>query len=195
MNYFTSDIHFSDEETLIQDSRPFKNVKCFDKHALKSLNKYAKKGDNLYVVGDLMDCCDENSHVWEKSISLIKRIKANIILIIGNNEERIIKYYFNGNFNKFKDFCLGIGIKEVKKEEYLSFGGYNFYLTHKPIKHKKEYTNLFGHLHRSRGMWQSFGINVSFDLNHYRPYSEKDILFQLREKEKYWPKDENLRLL
>lgn len=195
MNYFTSDIHFCDPVTMHDDSRPFKSVHIYDKYALKSLNKFAKKGDNLYIIGDLMDCDNNTSHIWEKAIPLIKKIKANIILITGNNEDRIVEYFFDNDFEKFKQFCFSIGIKEVVREKYLTFGGYEFYLTHEPINHKKDYINLFGHLHRSRGIWQSFGINVSFDMNHFRPYSENDILFQLQEKNKYWHNDNNLKLV
>ena len=195
MLYFTSDIHFCDPVTFKDDSRPFNNITEYDNYIVKNYNKIVDKNDTLYVIGDLMDCSNPSSPYWKDAARYIKKIKANIILIIGNNEQRVIDFFFDSNFDKFKEYCLSIGIKDVKKDDYLSFGGYNFYLTHKPINHKKEYTNLFGHLHRSRGLWQSFGINVSCDINHYRPYSEDDILFQLSQKETYWDYDQNLKLL
>ena len=56
MNYFISDIHFSDWDTLHQDSRPFKSPKEYDKYIIKLWNKTMTKNDTLYVIGDLSDC-------------------------------------------------------------------------------------------------------------------------------------------
>ena len=194
MIFFTSDIHFSDAETMLNDNRPFKNVRKFDKHIIKIWNKLMNKNDTLYVVGDLLDCNDTTEPVWQNCLGYFKKIKAKIVLIIGNNEQRIIDRYFNKSFNKFKEMCLSYGIYDVKKNEKLSFGGYKFYLTHEPVNYKEGYVNLVGHLHRSRGQWYSFGINVSCDLNYFRPYSTDDILFQLKQKEKYY-KNPNFSLL
>jgi len=152
------------------------------------------KNDTLYVVGDLFDCLNADSKCYLKAATYFKKIKVKIVLILGNNEERIIKFFFNNNFQKFKDFCLQHGIADVKRNEKLNFGGRKFYLTHKPINYKKGFVNLVGHLHRSRGQWYSFGLNVSCDLNHFRPYSEEQILWQLQEKENNL-KDENFTLI
>ncbi len=195
MNYFTSDIHFSDPETMQHDRRPFKNIKEYDKKTIKTWNKIMNKNDTLYVVGDLFDCIGPESEVWKQSAGYFKKIKANIILVMGNNEDRIVKYFFNNNFKKFKEYCLSLGIKDVVKNTKISFGGYKFYLVHKPINYKEGYVNLVGHLHRSRGQWFSFGLNVSCDLNHYRPYSEDEILFQLKEKKSFYDSDENFSVI
>lgn len=195
MNYFTSDVHFSDWDTMLHDDRPFKSTKQYDKYIIKTWNKMMTKKDTLYVIGDLFDCNNSQSVVWKDALDYIKKVKVNVVLIMGNNEDRIMKHYFDNSFTKFKDFCLSVGFKDVKKNAYLSFGGYKFYLTHMPINYKQNYVNLVGHLHRSRGMWYSFGLNVSVDLNHYRPLSEKDILFQLSEKAKYYGIDKNFDVL
>jgi len=194
MNFFTSDIHFSDVETMKHDDRPFKSIKEYDKQTIKTWNKMMTKNDTLYVVGDLFDCNHKNSELYKIAAPYFKKIKANIVLILGNNEDRIIEYFFDGSFKRFKDYCLSIGIKDVKKNLKLKFGGEKFYLIHKPIDKIEGYVNIVGHLHRSRGMWYSFGLNVSCDLNHYRPYSEDDILFQLNEKKKHYG-NENFTLL
>ena len=51
MNFFTSDTHFYDLETLSIDDRPFKSAKQFDNYVLKTWNKQAKKGDTIFVIG------------------------------------------------------------------------------------------------------------------------------------------------
>ena len=100
MNFFTSDIHFSDTETMLHDRRPFKNIKHYDRHTIKTWNKMMTKNDTLYVVGDLFDCNNKNSEVWKRCVKYFKKIKAKIVLILGNNEERIIRWHFNNSFSK-----------------------------------------------------------------------------------------------
>ena len=108
MLYFTSDIHFNDEETLKMDNRPFKNSKKFGRHIIKTWNKQAKKHDTIYVIGDFVDCDGEGFDSWKKSILYVKKVNASVILIIGNNEQRVIKYFFNNNFENFKMYCKSI---------------------------------------------------------------------------------------
>lgn len=67
----------------------------------------------------------------------MKKIKAKLVLIVGNNEGRLIKDCFDNDFEKFKDFCMKLGFFDVKKDEYLEIEGIHFYLTHRPYNHKK----------------------------------------------------------
>ena len=113
MFYFSSDIHFDDLDTLINDNRPFKNTKQFDKYVIKTWNRQVNKDDTIYVVGDFMDCNEKGHDSWKKSIKYVKKIKANVILIMGNNEDRIVKYYFKDDFESFRIVCLEEGFKEV----------------------------------------------------------------------------------
>ena len=194
MFYFSSDIHFSDKDTLLNDNRPFKSTKQFDKFIIRTWNKQTKKDDTIYVIGDFVDCNGEGHDSWKKSILYVKKLKANVILILGNNEERVIKHYFNNNFEEFKKYCLSIGFKEVYKNLTISLNGITFYLVHKPKDYKKGYLNLFGHMHRSGGLYKPFGFNIGCDLNHFRLYNEKDIEHLLYMKEKYWNTDKSLNI-
>ena len=75
MNYFTSDIHFCDESTMRSDNRPFKNVNEYDKFIINDFNKTAKRGDTIYVAGDLLDCDGPETDEWIKGLNLIKKGK------------------------------------------------------------------------------------------------------------------------
>lgn len=193
MYFFTSDIHFNDDSTLKVDKRPFKSAKEFDKFVIKTWNKQAKKGDTIFVVGDFIDCDDETCVNWKKSIHYAKKIKADIVLVCGNNEDRVIKYFFNNNFEAFKQYCLSLGYKEVYKNLTISFANHDFYLVHKPRDHKEGIINLYGHIHRSGGLYKPFGYNVGCDLNHFRLFTEQDILDMIEMQEKYWDKSEDLK--
>lgn len=194
MNFFTSDIHFGDEFTLKCDLRPFKNIKQFDKHMIKTLNKQATKNDTIYVVGDFVDCDGASYDGWKKSILYIKKIKAKVVLIMGNNEDRIVKYFFNGKFDVFREFWLSLGFKEVYKNLTLKLRDKEFYLTHKPFDYKPNYINLFGHSHAAGGIYKPFGLNIGCDLFHFRLASEDDIFHLLAKKEKFWDKDKHLNM-
>lgn len=195
MFFFTSDTHFYNEADLIHDFRHFKNAKKFDKFVIKTWNKQAKKDDTIFVIGDFVDCDGEGYDGWEKALSYVKKIKAQVVLIMGNNEDRVVKYYFDDNYENFRNYCLQLGFKDVQKNMTINFNGQDFFLTHKPINYKKGVFNLFGHMHRSGGLYKPFGINVGCDLNHFWLYSEKDIQYLMHMKEKYWDKDKNLNMV
>lgn len=190
MNFFTSDTHFNDAYTLEVDNRPFKTAKKFDKYVISTWNKQAKKNDTIYVVGDFVDCDKElDKENWKKAIKYVKKIKANTILILGNNEERVIKHWFNNNFEDFRNYCLNLGFKEVYKDLILEICNMQFYLTHKPKNRREDMLNLFGHNHRSCGLYKPFGFNIGCDLNHFRLFDENDIQKFLNMKKEFWDKD------
>ena len=191
MNYFTADIHFCDEKTMRSDNRPFKSIKGYDKFTIKQWNKVAKVGDTIYVIGDLLDCDDANSHKWEQGLKLIKKIKANIVLIIGNNEQRVIKHFFSNNFEEFVEVCKLSGIKEVYKNLDIEFAGKKFHLVHQIKDGKKNRINLFGHTHLCSGVYHPYGLCVSCDLNHFRLFTEEILLGYLQRKYDYWEPDDN----
>lgn len=191
MNFFTSDIHFCDEKTMRSDNRPFKNIKCYDKFIINDFNKTAKAGDIIYVIGDLLDCDDQFSDKWQKGLKLIKKIKADVVLIMGNNEQRIVKYFFNNDFDEFVKVCKQAGIKEVCHSLDIEFAGKKFHLTHEIKNGNKKRINLFGHTHLCLGVYHPYGLCVSADLNHFRLFTEEILLGYLKRKIDYWEPDEN----
>lgn len=193
MIFFTSDTHFSSIHAIIRENRPFKNFRAFDKHVIKLWNKQAGVDDIIYHLGDFVNYNDKENNSWQMALKLVKKIKAKVILVIGNNEERIIQNYFK-NFDDFKNYCISLGFYDVLKNQHIKIADTNIYLTHYPKNHKQGYVNLFGHTHRATGLWKSYGLNVGCDLNHFKLYSEKDILKLLKHKEDYWDKDENVTM-
>ena len=194
MYFFTSDTHFGDDEVLKQDLRPFKNAKQFSKKLIKTWNKQAGKNDIIYVIGDFVDCDGDGYDSWKTAILLVKKIKAQVVLIIGNNEQRIIKYYFDNDFEKFKNYCLSIGYKDVLKNTTIQMQNQDFFLTHKPLDYNPNCFNLFGHMHASGGIYKPFGFNVGCDLSHYRLLSQNDIFHFIDKKIKFWDNDKHLNM-
>ena len=195
MYFFTSDIHLGQATSAKADGRPFKNDKQFEKFLIKTWNKQAKKGDTIYVVGDLFDCHSKTDPYFINKLWFVKKIKADIILVMGNNEEKIINNFYNGKFEDFKKVCLQSSIKDFVEDGFVHICGQDFYLTHKPKNHHNEMLTLFGHSHRAMGVYKSFGFNIGCDLNHFRLFSENDIETLLEAKKDYWDMDKNLTLL
>jgi len=191
MKFFTSDIHFCDIGTIVCDNRSFKSAKSYDKYVVKHFNKTAKKCDTIYVVGDLFKCDGPNSFEWVEGLKLIKKINADIVLVMGNNEQRIVKYFFNNDFDAFAEHCKKFGIKEVCKTLDVEIGGKKFHLVHQIKDGDKRKINLFGHTHLCSGLYHPYGLCISTDLNHFRLFTEEVILGYLKRKVNYWEPDEN----
>lgn len=198
MNYFTADLHLGSNEILARESRPFKDITEFSKYLLFIWNRELSKDDSLYIIGDFINYNRNNTLTLEefkRLMEFIRQIKSRVVLLVGNGEERIIKELFRDSFNDFRDFCIRYGFEDVAPEKYLEFGDECFYLNHYPRKHKEGYVNLFGHTHRVTGLWKPYGLNVGCDLNHFRLYSESEILRLLDMKREYWDNDpDNLSL-
>ena len=193
MNYFTADIHFADQGTMEYDYRPFRTIEQYDNYVVKTWNKTAKKGDTIYVVGDLLDFDQyaKGDDIWKRGLELTSKIKANVILIIGNNEQRIIKHCFNEDFEAFKQFCYQYGIKEVHTSLDVKIGETTCHLVHQLIHANKRKINLYGHTHLATGLYSPFGLCISTDLNHFRLYTENQILAYLERKRRFWDVDSN----
>lgn len=193
MRFFTSDTHFNDYDTLLMDDRPFSSAEEFDNYVIDIWNSQAKKGDTIFVIGDFVDCDGKGYEGWKDSINYVQKINADVVLIIGNNEERVIKNWFNDDFNAFREFCLKTGFKEVYKNLILNICDKDFFLTHKPNDRRNDMLTLFGHLHRSCGLYKPYGFNIGCDLNHFRLYDENNIKKFLNMKKEYWDKNISLQ--
>ena len=194
MEFFTADTHFGHVSTLIDDHRPFKNIKAYDKYVIKEWNRTAKKGDTIYVIGDMVSCpsvAGQKDLDWQHGFNYIQRINARVVLILGNNEERIIHYFFNDKFKDFKAYCLEKGIAEVHRNLVVNAYGKKFFLTHQIKDGNPKYINLFGHTHLCSGLYHPLGLCVSTDLNHFRLYDKDTILGYLGRKKDYWDPDDN----
>lgn len=189
--FFTSDTHFESNNTLLRENRPFENSEIFAKYIINLWNSQVTENDIIYHLGDFINYNQNEKSNWQKALKRVQEIKCKVILIIGNNEERIIKEFFNEDFEKFKEYCKNEGFYDVKKEDYIELRNRKFYLNHFPINHKENYINLFGHVHRITGLYKPFGINIGCDLNHFLLYSEKELFKVLKDKELYWDYDKN----
>ena len=192
-NWYTADQHFGSDSfsVLKRDNRPFKDIAEYTAEQVRIWNEQASADDTIYAIGDLCNY-NEREKDYVSGLAVSKQINAHLVLIIGTSEERVIRDHFGGDFGKFREYCLtdpAFKIQEVIKDAYVDIQGEKFFLTHKPTDHAKECQTLFGHTHRYGGLWKPFGFNVGVDLNHFRLFSDDDIIYMLERKKIYWDED------
>lgn len=187
MMFFTSDTHFGygSYSILEREMRPYISPKEYMIEQIKIWNDVCTRNDILYVLGDMINY-NLQEQDWIQTPDIVKTILPSVVLIIGNNEQRIINSEFSGDFELFREYLISKGFADVKMDDYVSIGGKQFYLNHFPTHHRNDMLNLFGHVHRSTGIWKPYGFNVGTDINHFRPFSEEDILHLLHLKRNRW---------
>lgn len=191
MNFFTADAHFTykDDTIIYREFRPFKTLEEMNDKIIKIWNDQARKDDTIYCLGDFINYHWEDLD-YKTHLSLVKKIKAKVILILGNNEERVLNNDFNNDFKKFKKYLISLGFYGVIRHDLiLKIGDHNYYLTHKPSDCRKESEyNLFGHIHKSAFV-KRYGFNVGVDNHYFKLFSENDII-DLQGRRKFF--DENV---
>ena len=188
MFYFTADLHFGEEEIIEREARPFENIKEMEDAFVNNVNAVASKDDVLYVLGDWINY-NAQCHSEISAFEIVRRIEPKVILIMGNNEQRILADVFAGDFEAMRTAVIDKGFSDFLPEGDVEFGGESFHLIHRPTDHKEGSLNLFGHTHRCTGLWKSFGLNVGIDLNYFRPFSETEILRLLKKKREWMDND------
>lgn len=184
MIYFTSDLHFCHNREFLYKTRGFENVYDMNETIVKNWNSVVGPEDDVYVLGDLM--LNNN----EEGIRLIKQLKGNIHIILGNHdtEERARLYQTCWN------------IKSIQYALMFSYCGYHFYLSHYPsfTAHiddrppKKERLNLFGHTHQKTNFFcfveteieNVFMYHVGLDSHNMTPVPIETVIADIHQKYK-----------
>lgn len=179
MRFFTADSHFTlvdANDTIKRDFRPFKTVKQMNKYMIKVWNRQCKKNDIIYHLGDFSNYNKFDKDSYKTTYKFVKKINAKVVLILGNNEEYIIHYEYNDDYEAFKKFLLDMGFYDVIRDGlFLDIQGKKCYLTHKPVDKKENCINLFGHIHGTVFV-KKYGFNVGVDNHYFRLFTEDEIL-------------------
>lgn len=176
--FFTADTHFGlvDYEGIVmRDFRPFKTIDEMNKFIIKLWNTQATKNDSIYHVGDFVNFNKKDVDSFETCFDFVKKIKARVVLILGNNEKRLVAQRFDGDFEKFRTYLINKGFYDVVENGLeLDMSGYKLYLTHEPKNHKDGYINLFGHIHGCCFV-KPYGFNVGIDNHYLSMFTEDEI--------------------
>ena len=193
--FFVADTHFSYAPILKRENRPFKDIQEHDEVLITNINSQVSRDDILYHLGDFCNYNQRDRESWHRALPLVRFIKCRVRLIIGNNEFRLIRDEFGGDFEAFREYAMFLGFDDVLPNCTLNLHDEQVFLTHRPTDHREGCFNLFGHTHRAGGLWRPFGINVGIDLNHFYAFSEDELRRLRSEKLKYWDTDKDMNCL
>ena len=191
MNYFTADSHFSmiDNTVISRDFRPFTSLAQMNQYIIDKWNEEAKETDTIYHLGDFANYNGLDNEKFKEYFALVKQINAKVVLILGNNERKVLFREFGGDFSSFRDFLIDVGFHDViEKSMELKIGKHIYTLTHKPTDASKcgKYT-LFGHIHKAC-LVKRFGFNVGVDNHYFKLFSENEIS-ELEDRRIYFDED------
>jgi len=177
--FFTSDLHFCHNREFLFKPRGFENIDDMNKAIIERWNNVVSDEDTVYVLGDLVLGGSDGTN---KGIELLKQLKGNIRVVIGNHDsDRRVQLYSELP-----------NVKSILYADYLKYDGYHFYLSHYPTltgnlekEHIKQVTiNLFGHTHSKERFYKDipYMYNVAMDAHDCTPVEIHDIIKEITAK-------------
>lgn len=178
MIYFTSDLHFCHNREFLYRPRGFENIYEMNDAIVSNWNNIVQPEDDVYVLGDLI--LNDNA----EGIRLIKMLKGNIHIILGNHDTQMREELYNTCHN----------VVEVCYATVIKYNGYHFYLSHYPTMTanlekeslKKCMINMFGHTHSKNKFYNDipFMYNVACDAHNCTPVSIEQAITDMEAKVK-----------
>lgn len=176
MIWLTSDPHFCHDREFIYEPRGFNNVWDMNQTIVNNWNKAVAPEDDVYLLGDVM--LNNN----EEGIKLLKQLKGNIHIILGNHDTDTRVALYKECWN----------VREVTLAAKIKYKGYHFFMTHYPCftgnlekeSLKKCTCNLFGHTHQNTNFYQDipFMYHVGVDSHNCTPVLIDDIIIDMNNK-------------
>lgn len=162
MVYFIADTHFSEENIILYENRPFRNVQEMDSELVIRWNNTVNSNDTVYVLGDFGAAGNEKD--------VLNSLNGDKFLIKGNHDTNSNTYYREAGF------------KEVSALPVIldSF----WILSHEPLYVNKNmpYANIFGHVHNSPVFktYSSQHYCVSAERTDYAPLAFEKIISMVK---------------
>lgn len=127
--YFIADTHFSDENIIRYENRPFESIREMNDTMAANWNRIVKDEDMVYVLGDFGADGQESF--------ILGQLNGCKYLVRGNHDTKSNDFYRKAGFKEVYDYPIIIK---------------NFWiLSHEPlyVNSNMPYANLFGHVHSS----------------------------------------------
>lgn len=173
--WFTSDLHFNNENVIKYNNRPFNSVEEMNKKLIENWNSVVNNEDLIYVLGDFIMGSPSTVE------SILSQLNGEIILILGNHDtDAKVKIYKE----------LGIQVNDLLK---IKDNNILYILSHYPLfvrswegQAKNRIYALSGHTHSENKFYENipWNYNVGVDANNYKPVNIENIKKAFIEKEK-----------
>ena len=178
MIYFTSDLHFCHNKEFIYEARGFDTVQEMNEVIVKNWNEQVDTEDEVYCLGDLMLCDNE------EGARLLHQLNGHIHIVLGNHDTSSRIEIYKNSYN----------VVEVEYGLPFRYNGYHFFLSHyptitsnfdneKPLK--LQCINLCGHSHTFDPFenWDLGNIyHVELDAHNNKPISIDEIIQDIVKK-------------
>ncbi len=162
MVYFIADTHFSEENIILYENRPFKTVQEMDREIVMRWNNTVKYNDIVYVLGDFGATGNEKA--------VLSHLNGGKFLIKGNHDTNSNTYYREAGFKEVS------GLPVILDSFWI--------LSHEPLYVNKNmpYANIFGHVHNSPVFktYSSQHYCVSVERTDYTPLAFEEIISKVK---------------
>lgn len=155
--FFIADTHFSEENIMKYENRPFASVDDMDEQMIERWNVRVCEEDLVYVLGDFGATGREQEY--------LSRLRGTKYLVKGNHDVEENEYYRKAGFKEVYDCPILLE---------------NFWiLSHEPlyVNENMPYANLFGHVHNSP-LFKDFSKQhycVSVERTQFTPISFEEV--------------------
>lgn len=165
--FYISDIHLYQESVIKESQRPYSSIKEMHDDFIVKWNKKVDKNDIVYIVGDVASPSTEREIM--DVVNILKLLKGNKILIIGNHDRESIKNL------KFKKCFM-----EVKEYARVYDSGKKVVMFHYPMESwegsKKGVIHIHGHIHKEPIAFKENRYNVGADVQGFEPKTLMEIM-------------------
>lgn len=174
MEYFISDLHFG-SNNILKSRSMFNCTKEMDQYLIERWNNKVMHDDTVYIIGDLGGSysCDLES--------IIKELRGNKILILGNHDTQ----WLNMAHISYDKYFV-----EIREYTEIDIGSYHLVLCHYPLlewpgsrKSQTETYMLHGHIHDRIGNTYAIIkehlpklLNCCPEINNYQPSSVAELI-------------------
>lgn len=138
MIYYISDTHLGDMRVFNKCSRPFSGLEEMERTIVENWNKKVKKGDVVYVLGDLA----EDDYV--EAIDVYKKLNGHKHLLVGNHDLKMLDSIQKSDVFETIDFMT-----------LIEDGGRKVCLCHYPVMDWMEFSrggyHVYGRIHNKTG--------------------------------------------
>lgn len=165
--FFTADTHFSHENVIRYNNRPFTSVEDMNCTMADNWNRIVSPTSIIFILGDF---CFGGTGIWVRLLDSLNGIKY---LILGNHDKGITP-------NKFKkvDNLMNLWIKD---------DDVRFTLCHYPMlswyQSNRGAYQLYGHVHGRKMNTTEKQLDVGVDVNNYSPISYNTVMKLLNNKQ------------
>lgn len=164
--YFIADTHFSDENIIRYENRPFQNAAEMNQELITKWNNAVKDNDIVYILGDL--------GANKNEFPILNQLNGKKYLVKGNHDQHSNQYYRDAGFIEVYD-------KPIILNDF-------WILSHEPmyVNNNMPYANIFGHIHNSP-MFKTYSSQhycVSVERTNYTPIAMDEVIKKVQSQNK-----------